>query len=131
MQERVQDVERRSAKEATAYDEVDVVVAALDAGRRTRREQQSREARAELERQQQLRNSQGDDRRGGGTDHVEEARTHCQSAKEIVSRARGTLIDGSISLVLVSFALELVVSAYVGISLVLKFEHMRFSLERT
>ncbi|KAG3157242.1 hypothetical protein C6341_g14809 [Phytophthora cactorum] len=36
-----------------------------------------------------------------------------------------------ISLVLVSFALELVVSAYVGISLVLKFEHMRFSLERT
>ncbi|KAG3047482.1 hypothetical protein PC121_g20033 [Phytophthora cactorum] len=65
MQERVQDVERRSAKEATAYDEVDVVVAALDAGRRTRREQQSREARAELERQQQLRNSQGDDRRGG------------------------------------------------------------------
>ncbi|KAG2819793.1 hypothetical protein PC112_g12039 [Phytophthora cactorum] len=58
-------------------------------------------------------------------------RTHCQSAKEIVSRARGTLIDGSISLVLVSFALELVVSAYVGISLVLKFEHMRFSLERT
>ncbi|KAG4233387.1 hypothetical protein PC116_g18409 [Phytophthora cactorum] len=53
------------------------------------------------------------------------------SAKEIVSRARGTLIDGSISLVLVSFALELVVSAYVGISLVLKFEHMRFSLERT
>ncbi|KAG3011562.1 hypothetical protein PC120_g14352 [Phytophthora cactorum] len=58
-------------------------------------------------------------------------RTHCQSAKEIVSRARGTLIDGSISLVLVSFALELVVSAYVGISLVLKFEHMRFSLECT
>ncbi|KAG3115697.1 hypothetical protein PI124_g5798 [Phytophthora idaei] len=64
-------------------------------------------------------------------------RTHCQSAKEIVSRARGTLVDFSLVSEQVSFALELVlvenslVSAYVGISLVLKFEHVRFSLERT
>ncbi|KAG2908028.1 hypothetical protein PC114_g10629 [Phytophthora cactorum] len=60
-----------------------------------------------------------------------------KSAKEIVSRARGTLVDFSLVLEQVSFALELVlvenslVSAYVGISLVLKFEHVRFSLERT
>ncbi|RAW26347.1 hypothetical protein PC110_g17249 [Phytophthora cactorum] len=48
-------------------------------------------------------------------------------------------VHAKFSLVLeqVSFALELVlvenslVSAYVGISLVLKFEHVRFSLERT